>query len=109
MAGFIKTGPCESCSAARTECETGAGFCAMYGLNFDECAEWREAGKLEAMAHRWANELRSTVNEDSKRRELAIATGDGFANALYVQGKGAEFDTDAFLEACGLALHEEAA
>ena len=103
MSGLITTEPCESCSRARTERETGAGYCATYGLGFDECYEWRETREIEEIAGQVAT-LYQAVGDHEKRRELAISTADGFANALYMQGKGAEFDSEAFIRACNLAL-----
>lgn len=97
MSAYIKTDPCCSCDAARTERETGAGLCA-YG-DFDHCEFWRQAQELSEIAGQVAAKFRKYPDAEM-RRELAIATADGFANALYVQGKGAEFDSDAFLSAC---------
>lgn len=103
MSGLIRTEPCDNCSRARTERETGAAYCAAYGLCFDECYEWREAHEIEEIAGQVAA-LYQAVGDHDKRRELAISTADGFANALYMQDKGVEFDTDAFLLACNLAV-----
>lgn len=99
MSGLIRTEPCGSCDLARTERETGAGYCVAYGVSFDCCPDWLQVHRLEDIAGQVAA-LYCHESDESLRREMAQATADGFANALYLQGKGAEFDTDAFLSAC---------
>jgi hypothetical protein len=106
MSAYIKTEPCCSCDAARTERETGAGFCAGHGLNFDECYDWWETRDVDERLAPQAAALIKSVNDHAKRRELAIAWGDGFANMLDLQGKGTEFNCDEFLASCGLPLCE---
>lgn len=97
MNAYIKTEPCCSCDASKAETETGALYCA-YG-DFDACEFWRQAEDLADIAGQVADKFRH-ISDDSIRRELATGTADAFANALFMQGKGAEFDIDAFLTAC---------
>ncbi len=109
MSAYIKRGPCEGCDDARTERDTGCAICAKYELNFDECEEWLET---QVVCEEWAPEAAALIRrqrDPEKRRVLALHWADGFADMLDLQGKGTEFNCEAFIASCGVALHEKVA
>lgn len=98
---LITREPCESCKDADTEAGTGAPYCKASPSSGDfECESYRAVRELEDIARQVAAKFKR-IGDHDMRSELAIGTADGFANALYVQGLGAEFDTEAFLELAG--------
>src|SRR5665647_1168129 len=97
---LIAREPCESCKDADTEADTGEFVCAASPSGDRECESYRAVRELEDIACQVAAKFKR-ISDHGMRSELAIGTADGFANALYVQGLGAEFDTEAFLEMSG--------
>jgi len=100
-APLITREPCERCADADTEASTGAPYCKASPSSGDfECESYRAVREFEDIACQVAAKFKR-IGDHGMRSELAIGTADGFANALYVQGLGAEFDTEAFLELAG--------
>ena len=97
---LISREPCESCRDADTEADTGAFRCRASMSGVPECENYRAVRELEDIACQCAA-LFKRIGDHSMRHELAFGTADGFSNALYEQGLGAEFDTEAFLEMSG--------
>lgn len=97
---LITREPCESCAYATTETDTGAFRCRVSATGDPECESYRAVRELEDIACQVAA-LYKRIGDSGMRSELAIGTADGFSNALYVQGLGAEFDAAAFLEMSG--------
>lgn len=97
---LISREPCESCADAATEMDTGAFRCraSMYGLR--SCESYHAVRELEDIACQVAAKFKR-IADHGMRHELAFSTADGFANALWEQGMGAEFNTEAFLELAG--------
>ena len=96
---LIACEPCSCCDDAAREAETGAGFCRATPGAY-ECETYLACRRIAEVA-RIAAEQIARIEGAEMRREIAEAAGDGFANALSVQGRGAEFDAEAFLELCG--------
>jgi len=97
---LISREPCESCKDADTETDTGAFTCRESPSGVPGCESYRAVRELEDIACQVAAKFKR-IGDHGMRSELAIGTADGFANALYEQGFGAEFDTEAFLEMSG--------
>jgi len=99
-APLITREPCESCKDAGTETDTGEFVCAASPSGDRECESYFTVRELEDIAVQCAAKFKR-ISDHGMRSELAIGTADGFANALYEQGLGAEFDSEAFLELAG--------
>jgi len=97
---LITREPCERCADADTETDTGAFQCKASPGGDRECAAFFAVRELEDIACQVAAKFKR-LGDHGMRHELAFGTADGFANALYEQGLGAEFDTEAFLEMSG--------
>ena len=97
---LISREPCESCADADTETDTGAFTCRVSMHGDPACLHYRDVRYLEDIARQHAADFRRIGDQDM-RHESAFGTADGFSNALHVQGLGAEFDTEAFLEMSG--------
>ena len=101
MTALIRTEPCLACDGSMVEADTGAFRCAIHYSYEDTCTMWRTARRVEDIAGQVAALYRHE-SDTVLRREMAQGAADGFANALFPQGMGAEFDIDAFLAACDL-------
>lgn len=99
-APLISREPCEQCADANTEADTGALRCRASVTGVPECENYRAVRELEDIAYQCAA-LFKRIGDHDMRHELAIGTADGFSSALWEQGMGAEFDTEAFLEMSG--------
>ena len=99
-APLITREPCERCADAVTEPDTGAFQCRASPSGVPECEAYREVREYEDLAMQAAAQYKRLSNP-RMRGELATSTAEGYANALYEQGLGAEFDTEAFLEMSG--------
>jgi len=97
---LITREPCERCADADTEPDTGAFTCKATASGDPFCESYSAVRELEDIACQVAAKFKR-IGDHGMRSELAIGTADGFANALYEQGLGAEFDTEAFLEMSG--------
>ena len=97
---LISREPCERCADADTEPDTGAFTCHESPSGIPECESYREVRELEDIACQVAAKFKR-IGDHGMRSELAFGTADGFSNALYEQGLGAEFDTGAFMELAG--------
>ena len=97
---LISREPCESCKDADTEADTGAFTCRESPSGIPSCESYREVREYEDLAMQAAAQYKRLSNP-RMRGELATSTAEGYANALYEQGRGAEFDTEAFLELAG--------
>lgn len=87
---LITREPCPSCDDCRPDsdgCET-------------ECDTYAAVREIEETAG-WVAILLRRIGDHDLRREIVEMTADGFANALHVQGHGAEFGCEFFCEACG--------
>jgi len=89
---------CECCDHARTDAETGAGYCRIYGEM--ECPRQETAERLDALAEQIAA-LIAQIPDATTRKELAASCGEGFDNAIYETGLHAEFNASEFAAACG--------
>ena len=99
-APLITREPCESCADAGSETDTGEFTCNATASGIPSCESYREVREYEDLAMQAAAQYKRLSNP-RMRGELATSTAEGYANALYEQGRGAEFDTDAFLELAG--------
>jgi hypothetical protein len=99
---LIRREPCESCSDLAQETETGAGFCRANSSGDFNCHDYLVCHLMETIALQVAA-IFLRIDDAELRRELVESTGDGFDNLLYVQGRGAEFNSAAFAEVCGVA------
>jgi len=97
---LITREPCESCKDADTEADTGAFRCRVSMHGDPQCLHYRDVREQEDIARQCAA-LFKRIGDHKMRYEWAYGTADGFANALHEQGRGAEFDTDAFMDLCG--------
>jgi len=104
-ASIISCWPCDSCDAAATEIETGAGYCKASPTGDAECEAYRVVAEIEEIAGQVAV-LIAGVGDEQLRREIAEGAADGFANALYEQGAGARLADDAFYASCN--VHRQA-
>lgn len=96
---YIRTSICETCGAGAREADTGAWYCRQYPLGEDHCQDWQWERLIDDVLAPQAVTLIRRIHDEAKRRELAIAWADGLSDLLYPR---AEFDTAAFLAACGL-------
>lgn len=102
-APLITREACESCADAVTEPDTGAFQCKASVTGIPECESYRAVRELEDIAVQCAAKFKR-ISDGEMRAELATGTADGFSNALYEQGMGAEFNSEAFMELAGCAL-----
>lgn len=97
---LITREPCERCADADTETDTGEFVCAASPSGDRECSAFFTVRELEDIAVQCAAKFKR-ISDGEMRAELAIGTADGFANALWVQAMGAEFNSEAFMDLCG--------
>ena len=98
---LISREPCNACDDLARQTESGEAYCRASNSGDCECVNWQQVRVLEDVATQTAH-LLERIQDHAIRREVAEATGDGFANALLMQGLGAEFDTSVFVGLCGL-------
>lgn len=97
---LIRRDPCDFCDSVGTETETGFHFCRANPYGDFECEAALACQRIEEVAAEAAEQI-ATIADAEMRDETAEGAAGGFANALYVQGRGAEFDDEAFCELCG--------
>lgn len=110
MSALIRRDPCELCEDRKTirSCDwyqPDEQVCAVSGTDIFECDRTQIVERLADVAEKVASAV-ALIDDQVMRREVAEATADGFANALYEQDRSAEFDTVAFctlVEALALA------
>jgi hypothetical protein len=97
---LIRRDPCDLCDSVGRETETGFHFCRANPHGDFECEAALACQRIEEVAAEAAEQI-ATIADPEMRDEIAEGAAGGFANALYVQGRGAEFDDEAFCELCG--------
>ena len=105
---IVKFDCCDACEHARTEGETGAGFCAFFGIDFDACPSVSQARQLEDIAldvASWIARHLTGVERDEAAANAAIMLNDWFA----LPPMRAVLDEDAFLVRCKVRVGETVA
>jgi len=97
---LIRRDPCGFCDSVGRESETGFHFCRANPYGDFECEAALACQRIEEVAAEAAEQIATIANAEM-RDEIAEGAAGGFANALYVQGRGAEFHDEAFCELCG--------
>jgi hypothetical protein len=102
MTALITREPCEHCEDIGRETETGAWYCKASPSGDQECertyAVAELVGKALAAAEHYAKRIRHTP--DAVKREAI--EGEAGVYEEWAQAIGAEFDSEAFVRACGL-------
>ena len=97
---LITREPCPNCDDCRPDSDGGESWCRRSPTGDPECDTYTTVREIEETAG-WVAILLRRIGDHELRREIVEMTADGFANALHVQGCGAEFGCEFFCEACG--------
>ena len=95
---LISAYPCERCERGGID----ATYCDGVLDGHFGCDAYTAVEELIGVAAQTAV-LYHRIGDATMRRELAEGTADGFSNALYEQGQGAEFDCEEFVAMCGVS------
>ena len=102
---IVKFDCCDACEHARTEGETGAGFCAFFGVDFDACPSVSQARQLEDIAldvASWIARHLTGLERDEAAAHAAVMFAEWFA----LPPMHATLDDEAFLARCGVRAAE---
>lgn len=93
--------PCLSCDDARTERDTGAGYCAASPYGDHECEALTELHSLAGLACELAAVI-ARYHKPEVRKSLAESIYDGLADVLYEMHGRPALDEREFMRLCGV-------
>lgn len=102
---IILFNPCDGCDHARSEGETGASFCRIYGVDFADCPSNRQVDQLEGIALDVASWIALHLT-GLERDEAAANAAVMFAEWFALPPMHATLDDEAFLARCGVRAAE---